>query len=319
MHITRRTFGIAALGGALGHAVPALAKAPLAGAQAAGVYRQKVGGFEVTVVSDGFLPIETKIFSGDADGAAKLMERAFLPKDVVATSVNEWVINTGDKLVLVDTGTSNVLAPTVGRMAKNLAAAGISPAAVDAVILTHLHPDHVAGLLTTDKAVAFPNASVHVSEAEHGFWTSPDIYGKAPAEFKAFFDLARASIKPYADAGKLMLFKGDGELMSGISTVAAPGHTMGHTLVRVASNGSQLLIWGDVVHNWALQFPEPDRALAFDTDQQMAIATRKKVFDMVVADRLMIAGAHLPFPGLGHVGKASTGYAYVPVPWNEQL
>jgi len=127
MHITRRTFGLAALGGALGHAVPALAKAPLAGAQAAGVYRQKVGGFEVTVVSDGFLPIETKIFSGDAEGAAKLLERAFVPKDVVVTSVNEWVINTGDKLVLVDTGTSNVFAPTLGRMAKNLAAAGISP------------------------------------------------------------------------------------------------------------------------------------------------------------------------------------------------
>jgi glyoxylase-like metal-dependent hydrolase (beta-lactamase superfamily II) len=321
MPITRRSFAFAALGGALLPAVPALpalAKAPFAGAQAPGVYRLKLGGFEITVLSDGTLPLETKIFSGDPAGAAKLLESAFLPKDAIVTSVNEWLVNTGDKLVLVDTGTSNVFAPTLGRMAGNLAAAGIDLATVDAIILTHMHPDHAAGLLTPDKKVAFANATVHVNEAEYAFWTSADNAAKAPADFKPFFELARNAIKPYADAGKVMMMR-DGEVVPGISAMLAPGHTVGHTMLRLSSQGSDLLIWGDIVHTAALQFPEPDRALAFDTDMPMAIATRKRVFDMVVTDRLMIAGAHLPFPGLGHVARASAGYAYVPVPWGETL
>jgi glyoxylase-like metal-dependent hydrolase (beta-lactamase superfamily II) len=319
MNITRRSFGLTALGGVLLPALPAIAKAPFAGEQAAGVYRLKVGGFEVTVLNDGWLPIESKLFTGPAEGAAKLLESSFLSKDETATAVNEWLVNTGDKLILVDAGTSNVYAPTLGRMAKNLAAAGVDPATVDMVILTHLHPDHAAGLLTTDKKIAFPNATVHVGEVEYAFWMSPEIYAKAPADFKPFFDIARNSIKPYADAGKLVRFQDRAEFAPGIVASAAPGHTMGHTMVRLSSERSELLLWGDIVHNAALQFPEPDRAVSFDTDQAMAIANRKRVFDMVTTDRLLIAGSHLPFPGLGHVAKASSGYAYVPVQWGADL
>jgi glyoxylase-like metal-dependent hydrolase (beta-lactamase superfamily II) len=104
-----------------------------------------------------------------------------------------------------------------------------------------------------------------------------------------------------------------------MTAVAAPGHTVGHSMVRVSSQGDDLLLWGDIVHNAALQFPEPERALAFDTDQPMAIASRKKVFDMAATDRLLIAGAHLPLPGVGHVGKATVGYAYVPILWAADL
>lgn len=319
MDITRRSFGLAAIGGTLLTAVPALAKAPFAGTQAPGVYRFKLGAYEVTVLSDGWIPLETKIFSGDPDGAAKLLEGAFLPKDKTPTSVNEWVINTGDQLVLVDTGTSNVFGPTLGRMAKNLAAAGIDPAAVDTVIITHLHPDHVAGLLTADKQVAFPNAGVQVNEADYNFWTSPEITAKAPDAIKPFFQMAQTAIKPYADAGKITMVKDGAALAPGMTAVVAPGHTVGHTMVRVSSQGQDLLLWGDVVHNAALQFADPERALAFDTDIPLAIATRKKVFDMAATDRLLIAGAHLAFPGVGHVAKAAVGYVYVPIPWAADL
>jgi glyoxylase-like metal-dependent hydrolase (beta-lactamase superfamily II) len=319
MQITRRRFGLAALGGVLLPAIPALAKAPLSGAQVPGVYRQKVGAFEVTVLSDGWLPIETKIFSGDLASAEKLLGNAFLPKDATPTAVNEWLVNTGDKLVLIDTGTSNVFAPTLGRMPKNLAAAGVDPAAVDVVILTHMHPDHAAGLLTTDKKIAFPNAIVHVSADEYGFWTSEEIYSKAPDGFKPLFEIARVAIKPYADAGKMQTYKDGATIVPGIAALAAPGHTMGHTMLRLSSGSTELLVWGDIIHNAALQFPEPDRALAFDTDQAMAVATRKKVLDMVANDRLTIAGAHLPFPGLGHVARTPTGYSYVPLQWGEDL
>jgi len=319
MSITRRSFDLAVLGGLFVPALPAIAKAPFAGAQAAGVYRLKVGGFEVTVLNDGLLPIETKLFSGNADAAAKLLETSFLPKDATPTAVNAWLVNTGDKLILVDTGTSNMLGPTLGRLARNLAAAGVDPATVDMVILTHLHPDHAGGLITTDKKIAFPNATVHVSETEYAFWTSPENAAKAPHDFKPYFDMARNSIKPYVDAGKVERFKDRSEFAPGIVANAAPGHTVGHTLVRLSSGSAQLLLWADIVHNAALQFPEPDRAISFDTDQAMAIASRKRVFDMAATDRLMIAGSHLPFPGLGHVAKASSGYAYVPVQWGADL
>jgi glyoxylase-like metal-dependent hydrolase (beta-lactamase superfamily II) len=238
---------------------------------------------------------------------------------MIPTSVNEWLVNTGDKLILVDSGTSNGFGPTAGRMAKNLAAAGVDPATIDMVILTHLHPDHVAGLLTPDKKIAFPNATVHVDEGEYAFWTSAELAEKAPDGLKPLFALARNTIKPYADAGKVERFKDGAEFAPGIAASAAPGHTVGHTMVRLSSGRNELLLWGDIVHNAALQFPTPDRAISYDTDQAMAIATRKRVFDMTATDRLLIAGAHLPFPGLGHVARAATGYAYMPVEWGADL
>jgi glyoxylase-like metal-dependent hydrolase (beta-lactamase superfamily II) len=319
MDLTRRSFGLAAIGGTLLTAVPALAKAPFAGTQAPGLNRFKLGDYEITVLSDGWLPLKTEIFSGDPAGASKLLESAFLPKDATPTSVNEWVVNTGDKLVLVDTGTSTLFGPTLGRMPRNLAAAGIDPDTIDTVIITHLHPDHVNGLLTPDNLIAFPNAAVLVNGADYDFWTSQEIAAKAPDDFKPFFAMARNAIKPYVDAGKVTMFKDGDALGPGMSAVAAPGHTVGHSMVRVSSRGNDLLLWGDIVHNAALQFPEPERALVFDTDLPMAIASRKKVFDMAATDRLLIAGAHLPFPGVGHVAKAAVGYAYVPSPWAPDL
>jgi glyoxylase-like metal-dependent hydrolase (beta-lactamase superfamily II) len=285
----------------------------LAGKQAPGIYRLKVGAFEVTVLSDGNLAIDRPMFAGDAGGADKLLDSAFLPQGPIPTCVNEWLVNTGNKLVLVDAGAGTSFAPSLGKMHGNLAVAGVNPASVDDVVITHMHPDHIPGLLDPDGKMMFPNAVVHINADEHAFWTAPDTRSKMPDEFKIFFDLANAAIKPYAAAGKVQTFKDGAQLAPGVSAAAAPGHTVGHSMVRVSSDGSDFLIWGDIVHCAALQFPEPERGIAFDTDPAMAIANRKKVMDMVATDRLLFAGAHLPFPGVGHAAKAGGGYRYVPL------
>jgi glyoxylase-like metal-dependent hydrolase (beta-lactamase superfamily II) len=322
MNITRRSFGLAAAGAALAPALPAAAKEPPAGMQAPGIYRLKVGAYEVTVLNDGSAALPTKYFSGDADGAVKLLQNAFAPSTEVApTTFNAWLINTGDKLILVDTGYSNAIGPKAGHLPKTLAAAGVNPSDIDAVVITHIHPDHCLGLLTPDKKVAFPNATVHVNGDEYVWWLEGDV--KIPEGkpfFKDLFEGGRAAFKPYIEAKKVQTFKDGAELAPGVVAVLAAGHTVGHTMVRIApSGGDQLLLWTDIVHSTALQFPEPDRGIAFDFDPPKAIATRKKVMDMVATDRMLIAGTHIGFPGVGHVAKAGTGYAFVPLSWNASL
>jgi glyoxylase-like metal-dependent hydrolase (beta-lactamase superfamily II) len=321
MNITRRSFGLAAAGAALLPALPAAAKEAPAGTQAPGIYRIKVGAYEVTVLNDGSGALPTKFFSGDADGAAKLLDNAFAgSKDMAPTTFNAWLINTGDKLILVDTGYANAIGPLAGHLPKTLAAAGVNPADIDDVVITHVHPDHCLGLLATDKQIAFPNATVHVNGEEFAWWLEGEM--KIPDGkpfFKGLFEGGRAAFKPYIDGKKVQTFKDGAELAPGVVAVTAPGHTVGHTMVRIAQGNGQLLLWTDIVHSTALQFPEPERSIAYDLDPPQAIATRKKVMDMVATDRLMIAGTHIGFPGVGHVAKAGTGYAFVPLSWNASL
>jgi glyoxylase-like metal-dependent hydrolase (beta-lactamase superfamily II) len=291
------------------------------GTQAPGIYRMKVGNYEVAVLNDGSGALPTKFFSGDAEGSVKLLQNAFAPSTEMApTTFNAWLINTGDKLILVDTGYSNAIGPLAGHLPKTLAAAGVNPADVDAVVITHVHPDHCLGLLTTDKQIAFPNATVHINGEEFAWWLEGDM--KIPEGkpfFKGLFEGGRAAFKPYIDAKKVQTFKDGAELAPGVVAVTAAGHTVGHTMVRISQGNSQLLLWTDIVHSTALQFPEPERSIAYDLDPPKAIATRKKIFDMATTDRLLIAGTHVGFPGVGHVAKAGSGYAFVPVSWNANL
>ena len=319
MQFTRRSFGLATTGAALLPVLPAAAKAVApAGAQAPGFYRVKVGTIEVTILNDAVGALPAKLYSGDTASAEKTLEANFAAKkDQAPTSFNQWLINDGKRLLLVDTGWSNGIGPAGGHLPKNLAAAGVDPADIDDIVITHVHIDHVQGLLTPDKKVQFPNAVVHVDAKEYAWWTEGDIKPPDAKPFwKEFFEIGRTALKPYADAGKVQTFKDGAELMPGVTAVTAPGHTVGHTMVRVSSGSDQLLLWTDIVHSAILQFPEPERSIAFDLDPAQAIATRKKVMDMVSNDKMQIAGTHIPFPGIGHVAKAATGYAFVPLLWS---
>lgn len=292
----------------------ARAEAPQVRTQVPGWYRQMLGGFEVTALYDGQIMLDTRILKNASQAdMQKLLARMFR-NNPTATAVNGYLVNTGSKLVLVDAGAAGLLGPTLGHILESLKAAGYTPEQVDVVLLTHLHPDHAGGLTTADGRAAFPNATVHAAQADADFWLSEEHTRKAPKGMQPFFRMSQASLKPYVDAGRFKPFSGEVDLLPGIRAVSTAGHTPGHTSFLFDNGGQKLLVWGDVVHNAAVQFPRPGVAIEFDIDPRRAVAARRHVFDLAETGRLLVAGAHLPFPGLGHVRKESTGrYEWVPV------
>jgi glyoxylase-like metal-dependent hydrolase (beta-lactamase superfamily II) len=294
---------------------PVSAKMPFAKAQAPGFVRRKLGAFEVTAVLDGDLDLDLKLFSGDPAEMQKLSAQSYQASPP-RVHCNAFAVNTGDKLYLVDTGTGELMGSSLGRVAENLVLAGINLDQIDAILLTHLHPDHFGGMTMEGRPV-FKNAEIYVSEADAKFWLSAESAEKSPAEMKPFFTMAADAIKPYAH--RLKPLPANGEIAPGIAAVSLPGHTVGHTGYRFSSEKQQMLVWGDIVHNAALQFPHPEWTLAFDTDQAQAAAARKRAFDMAATDKLLVAGMHLPYPGLGYVERSGAQYRYHPDFWSAKL
>lgn len=284
--------------------------------QVPGFYRMAVGDLEVTALYDGYVDLGANLLKGaSAEDIQSLLARMFIESSKgVQTAVNAYLINTGKHLVLVDTGASKCFGPTLGGILGNLKAAGYQPEQVDSVLLTHLHPDHACGLLDADGKPAFSNATVFVTQDEASFWLNHEVAAKAPADSKKFFDMAQSAVAPYKAAGKLKTYVAGDALVDGVSAAPSPGHTPGHTGYLFSSKGQELLVWGDVVHSHATQFANPDIAIEFDVDNAKAIASRKQVFAAAAKDKLWVAGAHLPFPGLGHVRSEGEGKGYAWVP-----
>lgn len=283
--------------------------------QAPGFYRMALGDLEITALYDGFIDLDPKILSGaSAEDVQGLLARMFLAATPgVQTAVNAFLVHTGSNLVLVDAGTAKAFGPTLGFIADNIRAAGYDPAQVDTVLLTHLHPDHANGLVTADGGMAFPNAELRVAKADADFWLSEEVAAKAPADAQPFFAMARAAAAPYAAAGKLKPFQWGEALLPGVVSVAAQGHTPGHSGYLFGAKDTSILMWGDLVHSHAVQFARPEVAIEFDVDKAQAVETRKRIFADAAAQKLWVAGAHLPFPGIGHVRAEPSGYAWVPV------
>ncbi len=319
MTLTRRHMLAGAVAcGAIGRAAPAAARAPLAGVQAPGFYRQKIGSFEVTSILDGYLDIEVKLFpSADAAEVARLQARNFLSPGPIRAPVNAFLVNTGDKTVLIDTGSANLLGPTVGKLAQNLAAAGVTPDQIDMVLITHLHPDHSNGLIDAQGKAVFANAELVVPEAEAAFWLDEGIMSRAPADFQPFFKMAQSAAKPYA--GRMRKFSGGGDVSPGITPLALPGHTPGHTGYFVASGKDRLLVWGDICHAPLLQIAHPEWSIAFDSDPAQAAATRLRALDIAAADAIPVVGGHMPFMGAGRISKDGAAYRLTPSEWAAAL
>jgi glyoxylase-like metal-dependent hydrolase (beta-lactamase superfamily II) len=296
------------------------AAAPAAGRQVPGIYRYKIGEFELTAINDGvgLRPMQDGfVKNAKLDDVKSALEEAYLPTDKLPIPYTQLIVNTGHRVVLIDTGTGGQLAPTAGMLIENMEAAGIDPKAVDTIIISHFHGDHIMGVRTKEGQLAFPNAEIQVPEAEWAFWMDEGQASRAPEGLKQNFANAQKIFGPIAKDVKR--YEADKELVSGITSIAAYGHTPGHTAFRISSGSDELIVLSDTSNHPALFVRNPGWHAVFDMDPGKAEETRRKMFDMVSADRLRVQGYHFPFPATGHIAKDGDGYDFIPAAWNPLL
>src|SRR6201981_2950481 len=318
--------GAAIAGAATTFGLPAVkAAAPSAGTQAPGFYRYKVGDYECTSINDGArtFPMPDKFVVNVAkDEALAAADSAYKPKGMVTIPFNPQLINTGKKLVLIDAGNGVAnFEPTkgaVGRTLQNLAAAGVDPKNIDVVLLSHLHPDHTNGIRAADGSMAFPNAEIMVPAKDWAFWMSDENAAKAPNDMmKNYFANVR---KIYAGIkSKVTKYEWNKEVAPGITSIATPGHTPGHTSFVVASGNSKVLLQVDVTNIPEFFLRNPDWHVVYDVDPDLAQQTRHKFYDMAAAEKATVVGFHFTFPSIGHVEKDGAKYRLIPAAWNPTI
>jgi glyoxylase-like metal-dependent hydrolase (beta-lactamase superfamily II) len=292
----------------------ALAKAPLVGTQAVSVHRMKLGTFEVTTLLDGFINVPPTVLVGDPQAVKDLLEAAEIAgRAPLRLPVNAFLVNTGDKLVLIDTGGAKLIGPNAGQLPQALALAGVKLEDIDEVCITHMHGDHLHGAVTPDGKALFPNATLRVAAPDVGYWGSPEVEAKAPDAQKGRFVAAKRAMAAYGD--RLKPFTLGDVITPGITSVPAAGHTPGHSCYLVQSGDAKLLLLGDLLHVAPVQFPRPEVTVGFDTNQDEARARRKELLDRVVAEKMLIGAVHVAFPGIGSLRASGTGYAFDPIPW----
>ena len=293
---------------------PALARAPQLGAAQPGFYRFKLGAIEITVVSDGTLAFPAETLWGDrAEDARGLLTSTFQPSRPVGLQINTIVVDTGDKLVLIDAGCGvDKFQKTTGALLRNLAAAGYAPGDIDTILFTHFHFDHLWGISDHENAsLLFPAAEFVASETEFAFWSAPDLADRLPPAQQP--RITQANLK--LARPRLRLIRAVAEVVPGVTTFGTPGHTPGHMSVNISSGGKELLLTGDVVVNSEVSFLHPEWPFGFDIDVPLATRTRQAFLDRAAADKTLVGGYHLPFPGFGHVVREEGGYRWLPEDW----
>jgi glyoxylase-like metal-dependent hydrolase (beta-lactamase superfamily II) len=293
---------------------PAYAGAPMLGQSQPTHYRFKLGGFEVTMVSDSdaFIDGPWPLIGGNAKQADvdQLMRDNLLPANKYQPGFTPMVINTGAQLILFDTGNGArgfVPRPAGGWLAAQLAPAGFKPEDIDVVVLSHGHPDHIGGLYEDGKLL-FPNARYMIGAVEYDFW-SPE--GKHTGDLEKFSALFRDYVVPLA--AKTTFLRGGSEVAPGIRAIESHGHTPGHLSFRIESEGRELFFLGDCAHHHVASLARPDWHCVFDVDPEKGAAARKRVFDMLAGERIAVAAYHMPFPSIGYVERLSAGgYRWLP-------
>ena len=290
----------------------AYSAAPMVKTSAPAYYRTMLGAFEVTALSDGTvkLPVE-KILMEPEQKTKEVLAKSFLQVPL-ETSVNAYLVNTGNKLIMIDAGTGSLFGPSLGKLIANLKASGYEPSQIDDIYLTHLHPDHAGGLMINGE-MAFSNANIHVDQAEADYWLSQKNMEQAPADAKSFFQGAMVSVNSYKAAQKLQTFSKDGELLPGLTAHSTHGHTAGHTSYLLESQGEKMLVVGDLIHVASVQLDKPEVTVTFDSHAKEASAMRQKVFAQAAKDGVIVAASHIQFPGMGRLKKTGSSYQWVPV------
>ncbi|PYC19731.1 MBL fold metallo-hydrolase [Pseudomonas jessenii] len=293
----------------------AMAQAPQQGTQAPGYFRLALGDYEVTALFDGYNDLSPKLLQGMSQGQIRaLLARRSIETPGVQTAFNAFLVNTGKQLILVDSGAGQCIGETAGQLLANMRAAGYQPEQVDTILLTHLHLDHVCGLVDAQKQALFTNATVYTAKAEADYWLDPAALAKAPAGAKEFFKIAQNSTAPYVAAGRFKTFvAGQSPLPGIVEATLEAGHTPGSTTYRFTSQNQSIVFMGDLVHNLAVQFEHPEVSIGFDVNSAQAINARQAVFSAAVASKTWVTAAHLPFPGIGHITAQGKHFQWVPV------
>lgn len=290
---------------------------PFAATQAAGAYRFKLGQFQLTALYDGVwnVPLDDAfIRNATRDDVNAALAAAFLAPNVVPVSFTALLVNTGSRLVLVDTGTAGQITDTAGSLLGNLAAAGVTPDKIDTIVISHFHPDHIDGIKTKDGAKVFANAEVWVPEPEWTFWMDDGNQSRAAGSVLGYFRNARRIFKDITS--EVRRFTPGAEVAPGIVSIPAYGHTPGHTAFAIHSGGQSLLVMSDTVRNPYLFARHPDWQPLFDLDGPAAVQARRRLLDQAASDRMLVEAYHFPFPACGHIARTATGYELVPVEWS---
>ncbi len=325
-HISRRALfaaGAAAASAAALPGGPAQAAAPMRSQLAPAWHRFKWGEFEATVISDGSLPLgkpQDSFVGPGADQITNMLTSEFLDPQAATLEQNILILNTGRQLLLFDTGMgdsmgadSKMFGPTTGRMLQNMRAAGIEPSQIDMVIATHAHCDHVWGLVDAAGQRVFPNAQVAINELDVKYWTD-DANKRGPAFMGPFIEGAKKNLSAYRD--RMVMVRDGQEVVPGVVALFTPGHTVGHTCYAITSQGRTMVNTGDLAHHQVLLLRSPLMEFSFDTDPKLSAQTRSRMLDRLATDRHAVLSYHFPWPGLGHVRKEGSGYAWVSAPMN---
>ncbi len=298
-------------------AQPAAASAPMLGVSRPNHHRVKLGNFEVTTILDGAIQLDGPhpIFGQNVEAAdvQKLAEENFLPGTRMEIGFTPVIINTGSALIMFDAGNGAGRRPNAGKLAATLAAAGYSADQIDIVVLTHFHPDHIGGLMEDGKPL-FPNARYVTAQAEYDFWSPKEM---AEGNMARVGKLVQSNVIPLAE--KMSFLSPGADVVTGVTAVDATGHTPGHMAYHVESEGSRILLWADLTNHYVASLQRPDWHVRFDMDKEKAAAARKRVLDMVAADRIPATGYHMPFPAVGYVEKGGDGYRWVPASYQLYL
>lgn len=270
----------------------------------AGFHRTKVGDVDVVALSDGTVSVDTSaLITKRPEEILRLLSKAF-QRSPVDLSINAFLFQTGARLVLVDAGVGELYGPSANKLSQSIQAAGYQAGQVTDVLITHIHPDHIGGLMQGSSKV-FPNARIHVEKKELDYWLNLANKVTSREDHKPFFDAAQVKFKPYVDSGQVRTFEGAVELFAGVRSVPAPGHTPGHSFFSLDSRGKKLLFWGDVLHMAEVQFPDPSVTIQFDSDPIAAEHTRQQAFAEAAQGRYLVAATHISFPGIGNISRGT--------------